>query len=653
MRAAIALALPLALLAGCSGPHPTDQIFDIELHRATDCNPFGATEDACLLPYPSSWNEQAADTPTGVRFRVPASVIPQGDGGKSLDPTPYTLPDGASPVTPILLFFAKEIALDGLPGIDDVGASVEPDAPIALVDLATGERVPFFAEMDRNVEAFYPDRYAFILRPVAPMAMGHRHAVFVKKGLATIDGEVLQPTEAFAALRDGMTTTHPDVERVRPATEAALAFGDEHGYPRGELLVAWDFQVASEAWLLGSVLSMREKALAEIEQGTLGYVVTSVENDPNPDISRIVKGTFEVPTFCRDDGEFDYDADHHPIRQPDTKSYPFTMLIPKKAAGGPLPLVMLGHGIFGSGEGSLTGGGDGAAVQKLAQEMGGVVLATDWIGLSSNDLPHIASSVASDLNRIGYITDRLQQALVNTVTLTKLGLGDLSTDPALEVVPGQPLVDPEQVYYWGASLGGIEGSGFVTISPDVRRAAFGVPGSAWATMLTRSIVFPPLKLVITLDFPDPLDLTILTTLAQVRFDHADPANLTTRLLKDPLPGAPPGRVVLLQEAYGDCQVPNVATDILVRAMGVSVITPAIYEPFGVPKSPGNNSVSAVQQFKMDGWDMPFPPKDNLPPEKDNDVHHGMNFLPKAQEQIGLLFFTGNVAAVCDGVCDPD
>jgi len=315
--------------------------------------------------------------------------------------------------------------------------------------------------------------------------------------------------------------------------------------------------------------------------------------------------------------------------------------------------VVIGHGIFGSGEDILTSGSDGQGVQQLAQELGGIVIATDWIGLSSVDLPYIASEVAANLNRIGYITDRLQQAFINTITLTKMGLGPLSADPAIQVVTGQELVDPTRVYYWGASLGGIEGTGFVTLSPDVQRAVFGVPGSAWATMLTRSIVFPPLKLVISTVFPDPLDLTVLTTLAQVRFDHADPANLGTRLLKAPLPGAPGDRVVLLQEAYGDCQVPNVATDILSRAIGVALISPAIYEPFGLTKISAGGSTSALQQFKMQGFDMPFPPKTNQPPGSDNDVHHDMNFLPNAQLQIGLFLLNGTVAEVCDGTCDPD
>jgi hypothetical protein len=329
------------------------------------------------------------------------------------------------------------------------------------------------------------------------------------------------------------------------------------------------------------------------------------------------------------------------------------MLVPKRAeTDGPLPLVVLGHGIFGNGRDFLTGSGDGDAIQKLSQQFGGIVIATDWIGLSSNDLPRIGTEVAPDLNHIDLITDQLQQALVNAVTLTKLALGPLKDDP-MATAAANPLVDTSKVYYWGASLGGIEGSSFVSISPDIQRAAFGVPGSAWSTMLTRSIVFTPVKSFIEIDFPDPLDQAFLTTIAQARFDHSDPANVTRLMFKDPLADTPKNRVVLLQESIGDSQVPNLATDILVRAMGAKLLGPAFYEPVGVPVVSAPTTEPVVTQFRMQGWDMPFPPETNLPPASDNNVHHDMNFLPSAQAQIGAALLQGNIILPCEGTCDPD
>ena len=634
-------------LLGCSldseGPPPLD--------IAPGCNPL-ATSAECVYPFPSAFHlRDDAASPTGARVNLVAEKLPLRDGAVPLDVAPYNAADGFSPVTPILLHFGVEIDTGPLPDQFHIDQSLRDGSAIAVFNMETGERVPYFAEMDRNLRDGYEGRYALIVHPMTPMAMGARHVVLVRRGLAAASGQPVEPTAAFSALRDGAESGSPELEAVRPRYDSIFNFAAQRGYPRRDLVTAFDFVVASEDYLLGSVLSMREKALPALGAAGLPYVITEVQDDPNEQMAKIILGDFEVPTFVREDDTFEYDEAHHPIQQPGNRSYPFTMLIPKIAADGPLPLVVLGHGIFGNGRSFLTEGGDGEAIQALSSKYGVVVIATDWIGLSTNDLVRVGIEVGNNLDRIGVVTDQLQQSLINALSMTKLARGALKDDPALQVGPG-PLLDLTRTFYWGASLGGIQGSSFISISDDIARAAFGVPGSAWSTMLSRSIVFPPIRNFLEPHYPDPLDFLLGTTLVQARFDHTDPANLTRLMFERPLPDAPPGRQVILQESIGDSQVPNMTTEILARAMGVKLLTPSVTEVFGLDSAPSPTVDSVLAQYQLERHDDPAPPHDNTPPEGENDVHHDMNFLPNVHEQILRLWFEGETRQICDGPCDP-
>lgn len=643
------LALSLApLLAGC-GP---DDVTAID--APPGCNPLSPS-GACLFPFPSSaFQRPDATSATGVRVNLASARLPLRDGVTQLDTGPYNTADGFSPIVPILVHFGVDVDLAPLPSQYDIAQSLSDASPVALFNMENGARVPFFVEMDQNRRDDYPGRYAFIIRPVAPMEMGARHVVVLRDDLHDSNGEPLPRSTAFDAIRSSVPTSNAALEAMRPDYDSIFSFTEAHGYSRDRLLLAWDFQVASQDYLLGSVLSMRETALKEAGDFGLPYTITEVQKDPNPSTAKIILGDFEVPTFLRDDDSFDYDVDHHPAQQAARRKYPFTMIIPKKAElNKPLPLVVLGHGIFGDGRSFLTGPGDGEAIQALANELGAVGIATDWIGLTKNDLLRLAGELAPNLDRLHIVTDQLQQSLINTLVLTVLARGALQADPQVTTFGPNKLIDLDRTYYWGASLGGIQGSAFVSLSNVIPTAVFGVPGCAWSTMFQRSIVFPPIKSLLEPSYPDPLDFAVAISIFQGRFDHADPINLTKLMFKAPLPDAPPDRVVVLQESIGDSQVPNIATEMLARAMGVKSLSPSIGPIFGLETISAPTLDSVLVQYKMDAFDNPPVPETNTPPAGDNGVHHGMNFLPSAQGQIKALFLTGRVESACSGPCDPD
>lgn len=624
----------------------------ITLELVEGCNPF-ATSGECLLPYPSAFYQVPDDaTATGVRVQIPQEALPVELGEATIDLAPINTADGCSPAGPILLHFGVDIDADQLTGQNELPESLLADHPMAIFDVETGRRVLFMSEMDANRRSRFDGRYGLIIRPMEPMEMGHRHVVAITDALRDAEGNPFTSPPAFAALRDSVPTTNAIIEDVRDEYEELFELLDTNGYARDELLLAWDFTVASEDYLTGSVRSMRAEALEEVTGTGMRYTIESIQESPNANVAALIQGTFEVPTYLNALNVFEYDDNHHPIRQETDLYFPFTMLIPQAAVerDEPLPLVVFGHGLFGTGRRTVTAN---SILAGSANEVGMVLVATDWIGLSGGDLDLIISDVIPDLNRIALVTDRLQQSIINNITLTELAIGQLSDDPDVRVGSG-PLIDESRIYYAGGSLGGIQGTSFVAMSPRVTRGVLSVPGAGWLNMLTRSTNWNRLKPFINLFYPDPLLQQIGIALLQSLFDHSDPVNLSRHLFARPLDDAPTDRVVLLHEAIGDSQVPNLASEMLARSIGVRIAVPSIYDVPGLEtiELPTTESV-LVQIYEPDLVDPNPPPETNVSPETDNGTHGSAPYLPNILQQAFGFLLDGVIDNVCDGACDPD
>ena len=634
---------------GDSGADP------IDLDVRDGCNPL-ATTDECLFPFPSRFF-QAADptTPTGVRSVYHNEILELPPGAPTFDFSAFNFTDGHSPAAPLLVHLGVDVDDAFLVGLVDADRYLEEDAPIAVFDLETGDRVPLLTEMDQNLRFdSRAGRHPLILRPMSPMTMGHRHVAVLTDAMRDVDGEELQPAPGFVALRDGVPTSNAPLEEMRDAFEDVFAFLGDEGYPRDEIYLAWDFAVASEDFVLGGILSMRERAM-ELSDGVgLGYTVDTITDAPSDDVARIVEGTFEVPNFLDEREALVRTPEGGVVDQGDTRWYPYTLVIPARAVDGDLlKLGVFGHGVFGTGRGYLTGGIGRDIIHPLAQRAGALVVATDWIGLSGGDRERLIEEVVSDLNNVHIITDRLQQGLINNLVLIELTRGTLQYDERIRLSES-PLIDGDETWYYGVSLGGIQGSSLVSLSDSITRAVLAVPGGAWASLLTRSIVYAPIKTLVDLVYPDPLLQQAFISLLQAKFDGSDGVNVSTLMFRNPLPDAPPERLVVLQEAIGDCQVPNVATRILARAMGIAQLGP-VHEPiFGLEIVEGPTTRPVVSQFAMpENLERYTPLNTNVVPTEDNGTHSDGVRLDSAIDQVMELIDTGTIEQFCDGPCDPD
>ena len=623
----------------------------LELGLDPNCSPLSMADD-CMTPWPSVFHTiEDPTTPTGLRLNYSRANFSSPDGELPVDPAIFNIADGVSPVTPILVNFGRDVHADHLWGPLDAADSLAEDVPIMLVDIDTGERVPLLTEMDQNQRDIgYDGRHALVIRPMAPLRFSGRYAVGLSSALTDTEGTAWRATPAFKALQDGTLTTDVRIEAARARYERVFSALETAGMPRADLLMAWELPVASREQILGPIESMMAAADVENAAG-VPYTIGSVERNPTDHAWLVVKGTFQPPNFLNDRNELVMDGNTALLQGTvaSRPAYPFTVFVPHIAQTTlELPLVIIGHGLFGTGESWISGGIGRSAVQPGLADAGAIGIATDWVGLSQGDLELILSEVVPDIARIQLVTDRLAQSLVNTHTLVALMRRELVHDPALGWNGDGTHVHPETTWYYGGSLGGIQGSSFTAISPDVSVAALSVPGAGWSTMLQRSIHYANIELIVDALYPDPLSQSAFLAMLQTFFDRSDPASLARDLGEDDT------KVVLLQEAIGDVQVPNISTDLLARAMGAHHLDEAPYPVVGLPIEAGPTTGPALTQYILpDALEAYTPPATNTTPSTENGVHGDAPTSAVALEQLSWLLANATVIHTCDGPCDPD
>jgi hypothetical protein len=634
MRSSRFCAAFVLLLCACDGDdisdNPSGQI-------PAECNPLGGTH--CLMPWPSStYLEADSTTTTGFRVALPAEAMPVNIDDIPVDPTPWNRYDGFSVAGAITAAFPNGVGEAGLPGHADIAASIADASPILLINAETGERPIFFAEIDKNAK---PEEAALLIRPLERLRPNSRYVVGLRDTLVDSAGAPLERPAAFEALVSGAGFSHPrfaDLEARAPEIFAAL---EGAGVSRDELVLAWDFHTASDEGLTRDLVTMRDKALPAIGEAGANLAFEMAETAGDPALTRsIYVGIHDAPTFLSN-GELD---DSVLLRGADdlpeldgVYDANFALVIPKcvETAQLPRPVVVFGHGLFGNSEEYATDD----FLQEIADEKCFVVIAGDWIGLTNRQIVSVALSM-NDLNRGTALSEKLAQAVINFIALENLVRGPLATAPETQF-EGEPMIDTDNVWYLGGSLGGIMGGTFMAYDPNIRLGALGVPGSNWSLLMERSVAWLPLQVAATAAYTDQYDYQMLVSLLALSLERWDPITIARRIFDDPIPGTP-AKQLLIYEAINDSLVTNLATEMLVRTMGLPVCGPSVKLPYAI----GEELAPAPSAFTVYDENVPVPTTTNVPPEDDNGTHGGVNERQAVLDQIEHFFFNEEVINTC-------
>jgi hypothetical protein len=639
---------------------------------ASDCQPFSRTP--CLLPFPNNlFTRRDRATPTGLRVHLPANAMPVNTSGQRIGVRQYDRNDGFSPGSAMIVHVPgldnpKAFARTGAVGLLNMRRAFARNAPIVVIDEATGRRQLIYTELDGNAPT--PQTTNLMILPGKALTDGHTYVVALRN-LRNAHGRVIRAPAWFEKLRDNRSL--PRNERSqRGRYRRIFAALKRARIDRRHLYEAWDFTVASRKSLTSRLLAIRNNAFAQLGDHNLAdgvvkgsapsYTITSTAL-VTPDI-RDVQGTFQVPCYLVTCGATATTSFHYSSTKPgalptqipgNVATASFDCIIPTSATPlTPARIVLWGHGLFGKRTDL-----EDPRYESLAAGHNMVLCGTDWWGLAGPD-ELFDATVVQNLNHFPVIVDRLQQGVVNALYLGRLMLNSkgFASNSTFQLA-GHPLIDISHLYYDGNSQGGIEGGLTTAVSPDFRRAVLGVTGMDYGNLLIqRSTDFTPLKTILESSYPDPSLYPVMTDLLQQLWDRGDPVGYAAHMTSDPLPDTP-SHEVLMQIAYGDFQVSMYGGAAEARTVGASVYEPAL-DPVRSRDRHLFYGLPAIHHFPFAGsaievWDsgagrVQPPPVANIPPTpgpNNIDPHEDPRVTPAAQLQISqFLEPHGAVTNVC-------
>jgi hypothetical protein len=655
------------------------------------CDPIDPA--VCLQPFPNDYLTVAdPSTPTGRRLNLPLAGMPRNVAGKPIDPTDMNRSDGFSPGEAIVtrvpgLDNPQAFANTGAVPVTDMARTFDPAQPIVVIDASTLKRQLIWSEIDSAAKS--PANVNLFVRPARNWQEGHRYIVALRN-LKDANSNTIGAGEGFRLYRDKISSLDPRVEERRPHMEEIFATLERAGIQRSNLFLAWDFTVTSRQSLTQRMLSIRDDAFRQLGDTNLAdlkvqgsspqFTVSAVTNftpAQDPYIAREVQGTVTVPCYlagganCSAGQHFIIGSNGLPERTVNgTYAANFICHIPRVALEGRRPRrarpSLYGHGLFGSAAEI-----NQRQLKAIGQEHNIVYCATDWIGMSSGDLDTTIGVVIPDVSNFNMLVDRTQQGWLDFLYLGRamINRGGLGSNPAFQV-KGRSVINTKRLFYDGNSQGGILGGGLAAVAPDYQRAVVGVPGMNFSTLLNRSVDFYGKELkeahgteelgfssFLFQAYPNELERPLIYDLLQILWDRGEADGYAEHLTSNPLPNTPVHKV-LLDVAFGDHQVANVAAEVEARTIGAAV-SPN-------PLAPGRSTdvqpyygIARIPHFPFRGsammiWDggTPAPPTTNTPPNPPQygaDPHEfPRNDRAARQQKSDFLKVNGKITDVCNG-----
>ena len=544
--------------------------------------------DFYALPFPNDIRRDDAGHPMLADYPRPVGLV-----GLYVDAC-QTL-DGFGTNAAIFTRFSTSIAGANLPA--DPEASRADDASVYLVDVdpaspARGQKHPIRLRFqDYAGWTIGANWLAAMPFPGFPLRERTTYALVVTDRINT-GALAIGPAPDLEAILGAAVPADPDLARARARYQPLLAWLDEPGGDeRVDVVSAAVFTTQSVTGIMAGLRTVARALPAPVAR----EVARTESGDPYAWYTGVYDGpsfqTGTVPYLGPDDGgDIVLGDDGLPlVQRMEPIRFATTVPLGPTPAGG-WPVVIYAHGTGGDYQSFVS---DGTAARLAAQGLAVV---------SIDQVLHGPRNPAGDpeVNFFNFqnpasARNNAIQGAADDFTVVRLieGFRHVDGDRTIRF-------DPDRIYFFGHSQGGLTGPPFVAYEPRVQGSVLsGAGGILVYALLNKTEPVDIASLVAAVVIDNPLDeFNPVLSLLQTWIERADAVNYGPLLVREP-PDGLTARPVFQTMGFVDHYTPLPTIEALAVAIGGDHVQPAI-EPIEGLALRGRGPVSAPVTGNLDG-----------------------------------------------------
>ena len=580
-----------------------------------ECHPLQTV--SCFYPFPNqAWlfEEDGVISP-----QVPIDLILSAETRAVVDPqlpenlkiadieAIFAASDGYSPATPVLFEFEQAIDADVLP--------VNGGNAVIAINLDTGKRQLLSAKVSEYplsdkfdtpahmVEIYHNGRWEF----------SNRYVVAVTSDLLPLGMERFD--------------NHDELNRKALAHAEGIDVLDllkEHDIEEGTLLTLTHFTIRSEEQVTGS-MKAKMQSVYEAEHPLRNLTVKYKNFDPF--IAAVVKGQVLTYTFREVDGGIDHErVNGEPLWIDFRLTLPrdLNRLIFKKRS----PIAIYGHGLLSEKESdyivAITNAMHGIATVSIDHPNHGSRISVERPAVedllsTENFLQLVGMTFQSPVDTMSLLS-AVKSSIAKIDVLPRRSWRSKKRIRLRYRADGSPDIDANNVFYQGTSLGGVLGTTFVALAPELKGAFLHVSGVGVIRALSDSVLWDSTFSNLMPDGVSAAEALGLRSMVTHILDHGDAIGFA-HYLHTPPEGINTKPVAVVV-GVNDGVVPNETTIALANIAKLPVVGIPLFEMPGVEHRWNYQKGSGIRHVQWTPWGG----NGGL----DDILEHGSFLTPKAQ-----------------------